>query len=294
MPTVIPAATNAASHAPISVIPSASPGVTNSLARRRCRYSARRRLASAMLRGQSVTAIQVAALSRPPTRKSVTHRAILTRRSTRKRKPAAPRIEPMPVGPGPRDLVIGVLGVTREADHRRGAVAFRNHARTPGQSPAQVRWSGKVLRRHPEAPGRPRRRSVLGKEHRSEGGLCHSLAVIDDSPEVREDLPPLRPTQARGLIMGLTLFWLGVAIEAWTLGTKIGLLIGSAIAAIGAVAMLLAGGRKFVPRTPRRMLATARVARLPPWPATVLAFTVLGLAIIGLFRFLVLPDLFHP
>jgi uncharacterized membrane protein len=113
---------------------------------------------------------------------------------------------------------------------------------------------------------------------------------MTEDPRPRDDIiPPLTRSQARALVAGVCLNVLGGVVAFWSFGSDgRGFLVGWVMVAAGIAVAFLAGGRRFVPRTPREVLATARAGGLPAWPVTVLVFTLFAASLVGLLYHVVL------
>lgn len=75
---------------------------------------------------------------------------------------------------------------------------------------------------------------------------------------------------------------LGGAVAFWSIPNPRWFTAGWVMGVTGIVLSLLGGGRRFVPRSPREVLATARAAGVPAWPVTVLIFGLFAAGIAGM------------
>jgi hypothetical protein len=99
--------------------------------------------------------------------------------------------------------------------------------------------------------------------------------------------PPQTPvprSRTRRLIAGLLLFWLGIAVGAWTLGTSaLAMAVGFAAAFAGFGLMISAGAlTEGVPTTPVTLFRESRAAGLPPTVTVALGFGLLATGMAGL------------
>ena len=92
--------------------------------------------------------------------------------------------------------------------------------------------------------------------------------------------PDLSRRQARLLLVGVGIFWLGTGVGGWQLSVH-RVPVALAAALLGCVLMLGGGGRAFVPTTPGHLRATARLARWPQVPTVVGALGCLAVSLGG-------------
>jgi hypothetical protein len=105
--------------------------------------------------------------------------------------------------------------------------------------------------------------------------------VVGWSRERDDGVPALSRRQAQALVAGLILNVLGGVVLFWSMPHDWSLPVGWGLVAAGFAVALLGGAHRFVPRYPREVLATARVAGLPARSTTVLIFGLLALALAG-------------
>ena len=93
-------------------------------------------------------------------------------------------------------------------------------------------------------------------------------------------IPDLTTRQARLLLTGVGLFYVGIAVAgllAVTGRPPLTILVSFA----GAGLAVLGGGVRFVPSTPRQLLATSRIALWPPVLTTTIGLVCVAGALLG-------------
>lgn len=88
------------------------------------------------------------------------------------------------------------------------------------------------------------------------------------------------PALARRVIVGLSLFLVGVVLNALLVQFRLPPL-GLLVAAVGFVAMAARGGGPHVPTKPEQFRLMARAAQWPETPVTYLLTALLGLGLAG-------------